>query len=290
MKLSTSSILLSLLLATGATNASADQFWTWGQDSSHPALVSGVAVAATVNFAVQADAISGFDLVITLVNNSTTLPTSTAEILDGLYFDLSSGPASAISVYSATANLGLLDSGSAQSAPTAGTAGKNICAPGVGTGSTTGSTGQPTAPNATNCTVAGGWEVAYNSVSLGGGASATQHYGIGTTGQGGVFNGNSGNAGAFDYGIAPQVGVNPALGGGLSNAYPHGYTYKQATVILRGFSTSNIIVTNVAGAYGTAPEGTPAATSVITASPEPSALSLVMGGCLLLALGRRREK
>jgi len=253
--------------------------WTWSSTAS------GVLESGTADFSTQVDAVSGFDLVIVLVNNSTVKATASAQILDGLYFDLSSGgAASSLSMYSATADLGLLtDSTSFQKDPTTATAGTNMCAPGTGAGTAS-------APNSTNCTVADGWQAAYNSSGLNGGAKATQQYGIGTTGQGGVFNGNGAQAGSFGFGIAPTAGVDPTTkGNGLEGAYPPGYTYQQGTFVLRGFTTANITVANVAGAYGTAPEATPAGTIVVnTATPEPASAGLFIGG-LLLGLGLLRQ-
>src|SRR5260370_35540463 len=117
--------------------------------------VVGIGGGGTVEFSPKVDG-SGFDLVIVLVNNSTTLPTSSAQILDGVYFDLSSGPASGISMYSATADLGLLtNSTSFQNSPTAGTAGTNVYAPVIG--------GTATSPNAANGTLGGDVEAAYKA-------------------------------------------------------------------------------------------------------------------------------
>ena len=141
------------------------------------------------------------------------------------------------------------------------------------------------APNATNCTVSGGWESAYRSTGIGGGASATQEWAVGTSGQSGIFHGN--DVGTFDYGVAPgnSVGVNPALGGGLSGGYPPGYIYGQVTFILKGLTTSDVTVSQVAGAYGTNPEATPAAT-VNTSTPEPATFGMFFLAALLLAIWR----
>jgi hypothetical protein len=278
-KFGTILLLGTMFLYTLPAKADHLSMWSWSST------VVGIPASGTVDFSTQVDSAGGFDLVIVLVNNAMTLPTSSSQVLDGVYFDLTSGPGSGISMYSATADLGLLNSGSYQTSPTAGTAGTNICAPGAG--------GTASSPNSTNCTLGGGWEAAYGASGVGGGANATQQYGIGTTGQGGAFNGNgTTGTGSFDYGIAPVIGINPTKSGGLSNAYPAGYVYEQGTFVLRGFTTQNIIVTNVEAAYGTAPEGTPAATNVASSTPEPPAISLFGGGALFLGLGliRRRRR
>lgn len=242
----------------------------------------GVDLSGTATFSTQVDG-GGYDLVIQISNTGDMLPTSTAQILTGLYFDLSSG--GALSMVSAVANLGMLTNGSSlQTSPTSGTANTNICAPGT--------TLQGANPICSSGFVAGGWEATYNSTGLGGGAAATQHWGIGTTGQGGVFSGNGNNAGAFEYGIAPVVGVNPTQAGGLNNAYPPGYVYETATFVLSGLTTSNITISNVGAAYGTAPETVDAATNItqLTATPEPASAGLLfVGAGLLLSLGLRRK-
>ena len=256
--------------------------WQWG-GSSNPTTVSGVAVSGTADFSIIVDG-SGYDLVIALTNTAAkNSPTSTAQILTGLYFDISTAPG-ALSMYSAVASLGMFTTGAAQSTPTAGTAGTNMCAPGAGESGV--------APNATNCTVDGGWEAAYKSTGLGGGASATEHYGIGTSGQTGVFKGS--NVNTFDYGLAPEAGINPANGGGLSNAYPPGYAAGAGTFTLTGLTAAQIVniqILNVEAAYGTAPEGTPAATiEQQTSTPEPASGFMLAGAIAILGLFNRGRR
>lgn len=251
--------------------------WTWSST------ITSVNVAGGASFSVGADTTGagGYDLTIVVDNTANQLPTSTAQILTGLYFDIS-GFTGALSMYSATADLGMLESGSAQNTPTAGTANTPMCAKGAGENAL--------APNSTNCTVSGGWESAYNSSGIGGGAAAKQHYGLGTSGQTGIFHGN--DVGTFDYGVAPggTVGINPANGGGLSGAYPPGYVYGEAVFVLTGLTTQNITIQNVSGAYGTAPEGTPAATNMTTALPEPSSVTMLLAGVMLLAMTSRMRR
>ena len=255
--------------------------WAWSTQ------ITAVDVSGTASFSVSADTTGagGYDLTIVVDNTADQQPMATAQILTGLYFDIS-GFTGALSMYSAKADLGMLESGSAQNTPTTGTANTPMCAKGAG------GTGGA-APNATNCTVSGGWEAGYSSGGLGGGASATQHYGLGTSGQTGIFHGN--DVGTFDYGVAPggTVGINPANGGGLSGAYPPGYVYGEAVFVLTGLTTQNITILNVSGAYGTAPEGTPAATNTTQSSlPEPSSATMLLtGGAMLVAsMGSRRRR
>jgi hypothetical protein len=59
--------------------------------------------------------------------------------------------------------------------------------------------------------------------------------------------------------------------------YPPGYVYGQVTFTLNGLTTSNITISDVAGAYGTAPEATPAATIVNTSTPEPATFDEAAG-------------
>jgi hypothetical protein len=65
------------------------------------------------------------------------------------------------------------------------------------------------------------------------------------------------------------------------------YTYGVATFLLSGL-TSDVEISNVVAAYGTAPEGTPA--GELATVPEP-ATALLFAGCLLgLAMVRKRRK
>ena len=81
------------------------------------------------------------------------------------------------------------------------------------------------APNALcSSTAVGGWEAAYQASGIGGGASATQLWGIGTTGQTGVFHGN--DVQTFNYGIVPSAGVTPTNG---FDTYP--FVYHTATAV-----------------------------------------------------------
>jgi hypothetical protein len=180
-------------------------------------------------------------------------------------------------MYSAVADLGMLTTGANQTSPTVGTAGTNAWATGAGENAL--------APNATNCAVTGGWESAYNSSGIGGGASATQEWAVGTSGQTGIFHGN--DVGTFNYGVAPgnSVGVNPAAGGGLSGGYPAGYIYGQVTFTLKGLTTSDVSVSGVSGRLRNNPEATPAGT-VNTSTPEPATFGIFLAGALLLALRR----
>ena len=151
----------------------------------------------------------------------------------------------------------------------------NICAPG---------TGGTALNNTCTSTIAGGWEAAYNPAGLGGGAAATQHYGVGTSGQGGVFSGNSANAGNANYGVVGTAGINTGLDG-VGKMVP--YSYHTATIVLAGLITSNVTISNVSGVYGTAPEGTPAA--FVDSAPEPGTYLLFAGGLGAIAFFRRRR-
>jgi hypothetical protein len=264
-------------LALLGTSAQASTSWSWSSS------INSTDVSGSASFSIVADG-PGFDLVIVLDNTADELPSGTADILTGLYFDLSStsstpGP---LSMYSAVADLGMFtNAGGLQTVATNLTAGTNACAPGAGESAS--------APNATNCTVDGGWESAYQSTGIGGGASAAQHWAVGTSGQTGIFHGNDVNT--FDYGVAPGggVGVDPTAGGGLGGAYPPGYIDGEVTFTLQGLTTSDITISNVSGAYGTAPEGTPAGTSD-TSTPEPATMGLFLAGCALLLVLRRTTR
>jgi hypothetical protein len=210
-----------------------------------------------------------------ITNTATAIPPTTADILTGIYFDVTATGQGALGVKSATATGGLIDA-THQTPGTQYGVGTNICAPGVG----------GTALNNTcSSTIAGGWEAAYNAAGIGGGLAATQHYAVGTSGQGGVFSGNAGNAGNANYGVAPGVGIDVSLDG-IGKMVP--YSYKTVTIVLAGLITPNVTISNVSAAYGTAPEATPAALIDIN-GPEPSTWLTIIGGLALMAWWQRRR-
>jgi hypothetical protein len=65
------------------------------------------------------------------------------------------------------------------------------------------------------------------------------------------------------------------------------YSYHTVTIFLAGLITSSVTISNVSGVYGTAPEGTPAA-SVGSGTPEPGTYLLIAGGLCAIAFFRRR--
>jgi hypothetical protein len=240
--------------------------------------LNGYHVSGSVTFSTQVDGL-GYDLVIVLSNLASTGPATSADLLTGLYFDItpSSGTQGALGLLSATANMGLITS-----TTTTTTTPSNICAKGVG------GTAQS---NTCSATVAGGWEAGFWS----GGVSSvnstltgvTAHYGIGTSGQGGLFSGNTANAGQVNYGIAPSVGLSSSANSGVTGNFP--YVSTEATFVLYGLTTNQITISNVFGAYGTAPEEVPGA--VLTATPEPASfVGALSGGLLMMAIGWRRRK
>jgi hypothetical protein len=248
--------------------AHANQIWIWNGS------ISGYTVSGTVSFSVLSDG-TGYDLQLDITNTATTVPPTTADILTGVYFDLTASGQGALGVKSATATGGLVDATN-QTTPLASTLNTNICAPGKG----------GTALNNTcTSTISGGWEAAYNPGGLGGGAAASQQYGVGTSGQGGVFSGNSANAGNANYGVVGTAGINTSLDG-VGGMVP--YSYHTVTIILSGLITPNVTITNVSGVYGTAPEGAPAAVFDDSA-PEPGTYLLIAGGLGAIAFLRRRR-
>lgn len=255
-------MLAVLTLAFGSA-ARADQIlsdWSWrGTVSSGPA-------SGSATFWVAADG-AGWDLIIAIKNTAPAAPTTTAQILTGLWFDVSSSQG-ALTMKSAVADSGLQSSLN-QTGADSGSVGTNICAPGSG----------GTAPSsACGSTIGGGWEAAYGATGLNSG-SVAEHYGIGTSGQSGVFNGNSSTGvGNADYGLVPGNGVGDGSGGGgVSGMLP--YTYATAKFVLGGLTTNTITISNVVGTYGTLPEGTPAGTNV-TPTPEPASVVLLLAGCV----------
>jgi hypothetical protein len=263
--------MLSLLVVTYPRTAEAALLSTWSWSGT----VSGGTVSGQASFSVVADG-GGWDLVIDMSNTAIAAPVTTAQVLTGLYFDTNS-VTGALTMLSAFATNGLMSAVS-QTSPDGGSTNANICAPGHG----------GTAPTpACGVTVPGGWEAAYGATGLNGGAVA-QHWGIGTSGQSGVFNGNNttgvGNA---NYGIAPGNGVGDGTGGGLSGMLP--YTYAAAEFTLTGLTTDQITISNVLGTYGTLPEGTPAGVN-ITPTPEPASLAILVVSCIGLASARRNRR
>jgi len=250
--------VVSLLVAVPPHGAMAVPLSTWSWSGT----VSGGAVSGRAAFSVVPDG-GGWDLVINVSNTAATSPTTTAQILRGVYFDMSL-VTSALTMSSAVATGGIL-SALNQTIPDAGSLNTNICAPGHG----------GTAPNPScSTTVPGGWEAAYDASGLNGGA-VTEHWGVGTSGQSGK------------YGIAPGNNVGDGSGGGLTGMLP--YTYASAVFTLSGLTTDQITIFNVLGAYGTLPEGTPA--GVITSSvTEPASAALLLVGGIGLARARRNKR
>lgn len=241
--------------------------WTWS-DSVASGLVTG-----TAQFSVAPDG-PGFDLVIVVNNTSPVVPTTTAQILTGLFFDINphAGP---LTMAAASATGGLLSSVN-QSTPDAGSADTNICAPGHG-----GSASDPTCP----VTLGGGWEAAYDALGLGGGTFVSR-WGIGTAGFG-IFNGNSSTGtGNANYGIAPGSSVGIGSADGLPTMVP--YVSGVATFKLTGLTSDQIAVMNVFAAYGTGPEGVEMAFDFD--APEPGTWAMLAGGGLLLIMARRRRQ
>jgi len=268
-------VRLFTLLAAGyaiqGPAAQANSIYTWSSQ------IGGVAVSGSADFSTYAGA-AGYDLTIVLTNTSDNAPTSSATILSGLYFDITSTIGQgALGMQSAVATGGLIQPRYLHQAA-AGTAGTNICAPGTG--------GTALSPSCT-AQVAGGWEAAYFAAGFG---DSNDHYGIGTTGQSGVFQGNSSKAGQADYAIAPGdgVGLSSGANASLTNHFP--YTYGTATFVLTGLTTNNIAISNVFAAYGTAPEGTPGSSVPEAEAPEPGTIIEFGAGLLLVALGYRRRK
>jgi len=232
--------------------------------------IGGSPVSGTATFSTVADG-GGWDLVIRVTNTSTVQPPGSQNILDGLYFDIGPSPG-ALTMLSALATEGLL---TLDSPVTPVQVDANICA----------LLGGLDAPNALcSSTAVGGWEAAYQASGIGGGASATQLWGIGTTGQTGVFHGN--DVQTFNYGIVPSAGVTPTNG---FDTYP--FVYHTATFMLSGLTTDQITISNVAGAHGTQPEGTPAGTIVTEGpeTPEPGTWMMMMSGVGVALISRLRS-
>jgi hypothetical protein len=257
-------VIIALLLTAPA--AYSVQIWNWTGS------FNGYALSGSAEFSVIPDG-SQYALQVVITNTATVVPPSTADILTGLYFNIT-GANGALGMKSATADLGLLDR-THQTPTSAYSAGANICAP------------KSSTALANVCSsIPGGWQVVYKPGGIGGGAAATQQYGVGTSGQGGVFSGNAANAGNANYGVAPDAGINVALDG-LGNMVP--YSYKRVTLVLHGLAAASISVEDVAAAYGTAPEATPAA-EVYNSTPEPGTWAMIASGIGILCWFRSRRE
>src|SRR6185437_8416144 len=198
----------------------ADQTYQWST-TVNSYLLSGNAV-----FSTQADG-SAFDLVIVLNNTAPVGPSNSAQILTGVYFDITGVSQTALAMMSAVATDGFIDSTSLTT-PVAGTAGSNIWAPGVG-----GAANSRTCPTL----LPGGWESAYYAAGSGG-----YHFGIGASGQTGFFNGNaSSGVGQVNYGIVPIVGISSGANSGITGNYP--YVDFTAKYVLSGLISDQITVT-----------------------------------------------
>jgi len=220
----------------------------------------------------------GCELTIEIEDTSPQAANSNPDMLDGLYFNIRQGTTSSqtagtspggLALVSAAAPDGLINA--TGNTITTGSAGANICAPGGGTGVVT----PLCAP-----TVSGGWQSAYNTSGLGGGMSAKQVWGIGTTGQGGVFKGQA--VGTFDYTILSSAGV-----GSKETVYP--FVFDKADFVLTTLTSSNIYVWNVAATYGTGPDFVIPTMYVSGETPEPRTFVMISGAVLVLMMKRRRR-
>ena len=103
----------------------ASQVWVW------TGLIGSYTVSGNVTFTVVSNTTGGFDLRMDIVNTAAALPPSTADILTGIYFDVTAPGQGAIGMKSATASGGVIDTAH-PTVPASDTIGDNICAPGVG--------------------------------------------------------------------------------------------------------------------------------------------------------------
>lgn len=265
-------VLLSAVYPSLAAANTVISNWTWS-DTVASGLVTGSA-----QFSVAPDG-PAFDLVIVVNNTSPVVPTTTAQILTGLFFDVNtlSGP---LTMAAASATGGILSNVN-QTSPDAGSANTNICAPGHG-----GTASDPSCP----VTIGGGWEAGYDVLGLGGG-QFVPHWGIATAGFG-IFHGNATTGtGDGNYGIAPGNGVGDGSADGLPTMLP--YVYGTATFTLTGLSTDQIVISHVLAAYGTLPDGTPGGDDGGGGGggqvPEPGSWVMIAGGGLAIFVGRRRS-
>jgi hypothetical protein len=233
-------------------------------------------LAGSVMFQTVSDG-AAYDLIITLANTAPEATPQSDWILDGLYFNIAQGTTSgaggtspgALVPISATAYELASVTQNGKNGPfsvTYGSTGANICA-----GSHPGSYG------CSGNTVSGGWQAAYSSSGLNGGAQ----WAIGTA-KLGIFKGN--NVGGINYGITAPAGIAGAQWSADSSPYVH----ESASFTLRNLSSASIFVSGVGAVYGT---GTVATGVLISGeSPEPHTAATVIAGAVLVLLLMRRKR
>jgi len=261
--------LLLMLMLPHAAKADSTWYWT---DTINSQAVAGTATFSTINVGANQ-----YDLVIKLSNDITAYPSSTANILTGLVFNITNGdPGTSLNLVSAYATYGLLSGGTdPQTTADAGSAGASICGP---------------AETFNSCSnhVLGGWEAAYSATGLTGGTNwaSTAQYGVGTVGLG-IFNGGVTGT-SSQYGIAPVVGI---IGqDSIYNNDQPPYTLYLATITLSGLTNPDPAISGVIAAYGATPNGSPEGTSNNSDTgdaPEPAPFVTFLGGCLILLSVRR---
>jgi hypothetical protein len=269
-------LLLPLMFASVAH---ADYYFTW--DTSFVNAGTWF-VAGNVNFAVTPDG-GGYDLVITLSNTSNVVQQHSSAALTGLFWNITvdgNDPAG-LPMMSAKATGGLINSDG--STAIAGTADYNICAD-----------NSDTSLVSCSSTLDGGWQTKYTTASAGFSNTfpAAVHWGIGTAGLSGIFEGglvngtNStpyGPGGNFDFALVHNLDT--------THMDTTPYVLDTATFVLTGLTSSNVVISDVLPAYGTAPEGVPTTTSEQPPEnlPEPATMSVMCGGLGLLAWKRLRR-
>ena len=266
---------LILLLICLAPSISASQIWEW------TGTLNSYALSGTAQFSVIQNG-AQWALQIDITKTGTAIPAGTANILTGLYFDLSATGQGALGMQSAIATEGLLDD-TRQAPGSQFNIGASVCAPGKG---------GTALDNTCAATTAGGWEAAYNVLGLGGGSNALQQYGVGTSGQSGIFNGNKNNVGNANYGVAPIAGIDTG-NANIGNMTP--YSYHTVTIVLNGLVTPNVTISNVTAAYGGTPEAVVDAENLAGGGagvngPEPGTWLTFIGGFIAMLWWRQRRR